>query len=93
MAKPSIKLNWTSFKNSYNNFKIATTMAEVTNLLKNFKDDGKRAVALGVLKQRHFTVDKKLDLIMIKLKEIETAQTNDHKLLMKIIKLNNLKTE
>lgn len=50
MAKPSIKLNWTSFKNSYNNFKIATTMAEVTNLLKNFKEDGKHAVALGVLK-------------------------------------------
>ncbi|MCQ3908823.1 MAG: hypothetical protein MJ200_04835 [Mycoplasmoidaceae bacterium] len=50
MAKPSTKLNWTSFKNLYNNFKIATTMAEVTNLLKNFKEDDKHAIALGVLK-------------------------------------------
>lgn len=89
MATPSNKINWTIFKNSYNNFKVLTTRKEIIDMLTKFKDNGNQAIVVGTLKEQDDKMPSWFSYWYknIYKKDIEALNSR----LDNIVKLNNLK--
>lgn len=97
MATPWQEITKTDFKENYNVVKILTDKIEIMKQLQSFNSKN-HAVAFAVRKQTGGNAPKWFtnwyeNELKPRLEKIELNQSKDHNLLMKVIKLNNLKTK